>query len=151
MVVLVSRTAGVLNKFRSHESPDLSMINPDRQWAYFNAELQKLMKVQDFWGLGGTYYEMAKFMDDEGKDSTPLRKLGYEMKLKVDEANLQRLLQSNVVTGVEIITTTDSCESCKKLNGIHFSIAEAASSKLLPVKECTHLFGCRCVYGPCVE
>lgn len=132
-------------------TPYLSMIKPDKQWRLFNARLQELMKDQNFWGLGSTYYEMAKFMDEEGKDSAPLRKLGYEIKLKVGEANLKRFLQSNVVTGVEIIATTDSCEFCKKLNGVRFPIAEAASSKLLPVKECTHLFGCRCVYGPCVE
>ena len=123
-------------------------MEPDKKWGRFNAKLQELMKVQNFWGLGSTYYEMARFVEEEGKDSAYLRKLGYEMKLKVNEDNLKRFIQSDVVKGVEIIATTDSCEACKKLDGAHFTVVEAKKSRVLPVKTCTYLLGCRCVYGP---
>lgn len=123
----------------------------DKKWGRFNAKLQELMKAQDFWGLGVTYYEMANFMDEEGKNSTAVRKLGYEMKLKVNEANLEEILQSDVATKVEIIGAPDSCEACKKLNGSFFPTSEAKRSNLLPVKACIHPFGCRCVYGPAFD
>jgi hypothetical protein len=39
----------------------------DKRWARFNQKLQTLMKSNDFFGLGTTYYEMADFLDKEGR------------------------------------------------------------------------------------
>lgn len=129
------------------------MNNPvaDKKWKFLNEDLEKFMKVNDFWSLGSTYYVMANFLEREGKDASHLRKLGYDMKLKVNEETLQNIEESDVVTGVEIIACSNSCELCKKLNGKCFTIDIAKKTKLLPVKECGYESGCRCVYGPTVE
>lgn len=123
----------------------------DKKWQFLNQDLEKFIKANDFWGLGSTYYIMAKFLEGEGKDASHLRKLGYNMKLKVNEENLRNIEKSDVVSGVEIITCSNSCELCKKLNGKCFSIDVAKKIKPLPVKNCVYEGGCRCVYGAIVE
>lgn len=130
---------------------DMTNSNSDKRWGWFNESLQKYMKANDFWGLGSTYYEMANFLEKESKDASHLRKLGYDMKLKVNAENLHNLERSDVISGVEIISCSNSCELCKGLNGKCFSIDVAKKSKPLPVRECRSEGGCRCMYGPIVE
>jgi len=132
----------------------LSDLNSDKQWKWFNEDLEKFMKSGDFWRLGSTYYEMAVLVENEGKDGAYLRNLGYKIKLKVQEGNLRDIEKSdavNVLTGVEITACSNSCELCKGLNGKRFSIEDAKKYKPLPVRACAYECGCRCAYAPTVE
>lgn len=131
---------------------ELPSIEKQREkWKRFNVELEKLIRENDFWRLGATYYEMADFLKSEGKDESKLRELGYKMKSKIADESIEDYRKSDVVTGVEIIATKDSCVLCKELNGRIFTWKEVLSLKPLPVKDCTYPGGCRCVYGPVVE
>ena len=128
----------------------------DERWKCFNEDLQKFMKSNDFYRLGSTYYEMANFIKEEGKDNTYLLKLGYGAKLKVQKEGLKEYKKLEVCTGVEIIAVTNcpgnnSCEACMQLNGKVFSLDEALLKNPLPVKNCSYKSGCRCVYGPTVN
>lgn len=121
-------------------------LTPDKKWKRFNEKLIELMKANDFFGLGITYYEMANFLDKEGKDSSHCRKMGYKMKLRCQKEDLNRLKELGV-SNVEILADIESsCDYCKKLNGNIFSLAEALKTNPLPVKECEHKYGCRCTY-----
>jgi len=128
----------------------------DEKWRCFNEDLQKFIESNDFYSLGSTYYEMANFVKEEGKDNTYLLKLGYEAKLKVQKEGLKKYKKLEVCAGVEIIAVTNcpgnnSCKECVQLNGKVFSLDEAILKNPLPVKNCSHKFGCRCVYGPTVN
>ena len=128
----------------------MTKINLNEQWERFNKDIQKYVKENNFYLLGGTYYEMAEFLKKEGKDDSKLRDLGYKMKLKFQIKQLQGMKNSGIVKNVEIIACNDTCEICKMFNGKIFSIKEALLSNPLPVKNCSHPYGCRCVYGPSV-
>ena len=128
----------------------------DKKWKWLNEDLQKFMKSNDFYNLGSTYYEMANFIKEEGKDNTYLLKLGYGAKLKVQKEGLKEYKKLEVCTGVEIIAATNcpgnnSCKACMQLDGRVFPLDEALLRNPLPVKNCSHKFGCRCVYGPTIN
>lgn len=121
----------------------------DKKWQRFNQKLEKLMQENDFFGLGTTYYEMAAFAKQEGPDYEHLRQLGYEMKLKVQVNNLRQLSSDGYVKSVEAIATSNSCSTCKSVNGTKISLEEALNKSVLPVRECTfEPYGCRCTYAP---
>lgn len=120
----------------------------DRKWQWLNEELQKFMKSGDFYSLGTTYYEMATFVKEEGKDNDYLLKFGYKAKLKFQNERLKEYKKSGACTGVEIISAgDDACDVCKQLDGKVFPMDEALSKNPLPVRNCSHEYGCRCVYG----
>ncbi len=126
-------------------------LSSDERWKRYNKKLEELMELNDFFGLGTTYYKMAIFLEKEGKDASHLRTLGYKMKLRSQSDDLERFRESGVTKNVEIVATDDSCDKCKKLNHKVLSIKEAESRRLIPVKECTHKYGCRCIYLPVIE
>ncbi len=126
-------------------------LSPDEKWKRFNEKLEKFMKANDLFGLATTYYEMADFLENEGKDASKLRKIGYQIKFKLQSDDLKCYIDSNVVKNVEILATDNSCDACKKLNHKVFPIKEAQLKRLIPVEECTYKYGCRCVYLPIVE
>jgi len=128
----------------------------DKEWKWFNEKVTELMKSNDFYGLGSIYYEMADFVKKEGKDNTYLLQLGFKMKLKFQNNRLMDYKRSDICTGVEIIAVTNSpgnnsCETCLQLDGKIFPIDEALLNNPLPVKNCSHEYGCRCVYGPAFD
>ena len=49
---------------------------------------------------------------------------------------------------VEILATSESCDSCIILEGKRY---KASKAPILPNPNCTHPMGCRCVYLPCVD
>lgn len=109
-------------------------------WSLFNQSIKR----------GQTpYYSMALFLDDEGRDPTKMLQINNEIRLK-------QYKDMKVVRSVKIITAGDqSCESCKKLEGITYNIDEALKTSVLPCKNCSFhasehsKYGfCRCLYGP---
>jgi hypothetical protein len=86
------------------------------------------------------YYSMAVFLHQEGKDNFKLLQLSAK-------ATLDSYQDSNLALNFQIISSKDSCENCKKMDGKIISIEQAY---LLPVpcRECTNSIGfCRCTYG----
>jgi hypothetical protein len=59
------------------------------------------------------------------------------------KAELEADRKSGVVKGFKIVSSGDSCESCKKLNGKCFSFNDVPE---LPYEHCTHKMGCRCSF-----
>lgn len=109
----------------------------DAFWSIFNELLIK--NVADFNQLRIDYYSMAIFLHEEGKDNFKLLQLSAK-------ATLDSFQLSNLEFKVQIVGCSDSCETCKKLNGKIMSMEEAY---LLPVpcRKCTHRIGfCRCLY-----
>ena len=49
---------------------------------------------------------------------------------------------------VEVLATPESCEACTKLQHKRYKVEEAPE---LPNPSCTHKYGCRCVYIPCIK
>jgi hypothetical protein len=90
--------------------------------------------------VGTIYYEMADFLKKESKNDGDMRKIGYKMRLKAQDNSFDSYLKSDVVKGVEVLSTHDSCDSCKNLNGKVFTIADAISIKPIPVEQCTHKY-----------
>lgn len=127
------------------------LLDNDKKWGKFNERLERFMKENDLFGLATTYYEMADFLSKEGKDNNHLRKYGYQIKLKLQTEEIKRYKNSGILEKLEILATEDSCEFCKKLNGKIFLIKEAELENPIPVKNCTHKYGCRCVYLPVVK
>ena len=124
-------------------------LTPDERWKRFNQKLNEQMKANDFYGLGITYQEMANFLDKEGKNSEDLRNKAYEMKLQHQQDYIKNLKNnSSISKGVEILSSLDSCPSCKKQDGKVFDFKSALDNSPLPVKECRHVYGCRCTYLP---
>ncbi len=54
----------------------------------------------------------------------------------------------DVVKSVEILTTSDSCDECKKFAGKRYSLNNVPE---LPHEKCTHKYGCRCIASPVVD
>lgn len=119
----------------------------DKKWMWLNEDLQKYMKAKDYWNLGGTYYEMADVLKSEGKDDSKMRELGYGMKKKVADLFFCDFRKFGAVKKIEIITTDDSCEACKLVASQNYDFANVLVSRPLPVKECAHPYGCRCIYA----
>jgi hypothetical protein len=107
-------------------------------WSIFNQLLIK--NVNDGNKLLINYYSMAVFLHQEGKDNFKLLQLSAK-------ATLDSYQDSNLALNFQIISSKDSCENCKKMDGKIISIEQAY---LLPVpcRECTNSIGfCRCTYG----
>ncbi len=123
-------------------------LSPDEKWKRFNKKLEESMKQNDFFGLGTTYYQMADFLKKEEKNSTHLRQKGYEMKLISTKATLAHFKDVGV-TKIEILGDSESsCEICKKIHRKTFNFKDATNTNPIPVRECAHKYGCRCVYIP---
>jgi hypothetical protein len=118
----------------------------DTLWSIFNKSV--LSKPNDFSYLKGLYYEMALFKNEIGKNpfnclkqSARFDLLGYKK------------TPDGVIKGVEILTSSDSCEACSPLKGKFYTINEALKEMPIPNKNCVFCDHglrnfCRCEYLP---
>ena len=117
---------------------------PDVVWAVFNELL--IAKINDIYSLPMIYFEMALFLNDEGKD--PFKILQNSRKME-----LLRIRQEGGKK-VTIISCEDACEQCRRLHGKVFKIEEALRIMPIPSPQCTFILEtgkrgwCRCVYAP---
>ncbi len=115
----------------------------DVLWYLFNAKAENLMKISDWQGLKMIYYNMALFLNQEGKGCFQLLEVSAKMELMN--------YRESGVKKVEICAS-QGCEECKKFNGKTFLIEEALEMKPIPCKKCTHKMYdekfsfCRCMY-----
>lgn len=98
----------------------------------------------------GIHFQQAIFLHNEGKDPTRIRLIGFK-------EDLMQYVDNGAVNKVEIITTQNSCEACKKLKGKVFTVKEALEKEILPCKECSFdsnksgVGWCRCCYSPYLD
>ncbi|MDD5041264.1 MAG: hypothetical protein PHX87_03255 [Candidatus Peribacteraceae bacterium] len=116
----------------------------DILWGYFNKKNMEAAKRGNLDQLRMLQYAMALFLNKEGRSHNHclLASAKYEL----------MRLKSGGVTNVQIITTQDSCEECKKFAGKTLNINEAIRDMPVPCIECSrNLFNekfgfCRCIY-----
>jgi hypothetical protein len=137
----ISNTSQQLFKKFGKEPNDNDII-----WSLFN---QVVLKTRDYQTLKMIYYEMALFLNEEGKDFFHVLQQSKRMELIV--------YKQRGVKKVEILAASNSCEHCQKLNGKILTINEALEEMFIPCEECTHIISvahrgfCRCCYVPIVE
>ncbi len=112
-------------------------------WGLFN---ELILKTKDLHSLKMIYYEMALFLNKEGKDFFQFLQQSAKMEL-------MKFKQEGFIKKVRILTAgEDSCETCRRLENMVFTIEEALEKMPIPCKECTHkLYDkergfCRCCY-----
>jgi len=114
----------------------------DVAWDMLNARALKLAKSRNFNDLAILYYEMALFLNEEGKDFFHI--LQQSSKTRLEH------LKTMGVKKVEIMCGPGGCPSCLKLDKKTLTIEEALKITPVPNKDCTHiLYGekkgfCRC-------
>ncbi len=125
--------------FYTHKAKHIFSNDNDVFWSIFNQTLFKNASNPSLLSL--LYYEMAIFCLQEGKKDN-FKLLQLSAKSKLDSFN------SNLEFKIEINSSPDSCDNCKKNNNKIISLEEAY---LLPIpcKDCTHRIGfCRCYFTP---
>jgi hypothetical protein len=139
------KTKDILTKKFGKEAPVRDVI-----WGLFN---QVIFRTNDPATLSSIYYEMALFVNEEGKDSFRQRELSTKMSL----IQLKQQTQG-VAEKVEIVTAgAQSCPECQKMSGKIFTFEEALNEMPVPNKNCTFKFSkdkksfCRCLYVPVVS
>ena len=127
-----------LSKKFGQEASDRDVI-----WSIFN---ELLTKIRDLHSLKMIYYEMALFLNEEGKDCFTVLQQSAKMEL-------MKFKQEGFIKKVRIlIGGEDSCEACQRLKNKVFTLEEALENMPIPCKECTHkLYDekrgfCRCCY-----
>jgi hypothetical protein len=111
-------------------------------WSFFNELVFK--NHSNFNQLPMLYYSMALFVHEEGKDNFYLLKefaISTLHKLELENLN------SDLTIMVEIVSGSNSCDNCKKTDGLRMTIRDALLNLPIPCKECNHSIGfCRCYY-----
>jgi len=117
-------------------------------WSIFN---ELLTKIKDLHTLKMIYYEMALFLNEEGKDFFTVLQQSAKMEL-------MQFKKEEFTKKVRILTAgEDSCEACQRLENMVFTIEEALEKLPIPCKECTRkLYDktrgfCRCCYVAEIE
>jgi len=111
----------------------------DVAWDVLNARALELAKSQNFNNLGILYYQMAWFLNEEGKDFFHVLQQSRKMELEH--------LKTMGIKKVEIMCGPKACPSCLKLDKKILTIEEAIKIMPIPNKDCTNvLYGnfCRC-------
>ena len=110
-------------------------------WGLFN---ELILKTKNLHSLQVIYYDMALFLNKEGKNCFSVLQKSAKMELmKYKQRGIKK---------VQILTSGSSCEACQRLEAKVFTIEEALEKMPIPCKECTNkLYDekrgfCRCSY-----
>ena len=131
-----------LSKYKEKEGGS----DRDAIWSIFNELIERYAKKNDLQNLKMVYYQMALFLNEEGKDFFKIRQQSSIMELK-------QFQKEGFVKKVKILASDESCEACKKLKNKIFTINEALEKLPIPCAECTHIMDngkrgfCRCLYN----
>lgn len=129
---------------RKKNSFDGPVPNKDIIWSLFNEALDTNARKGDKDKLQWLYYQKATFLAKEGKNPNKLLR----------ESKKYELLgyQQQGVSFVRVSFSGNGCESCKKIEGKKYAIAEALEKMPLPHEGCTMdvfetgVSWCRCIY-----
>lgn len=138
----LSEKERLAKKFRT-EPADRDVI-----WASFNNLVLQHARISDFSTQQTIYRNMARFVEEEGKDP-------FHLLQQASRMELMELKQSGC-TKVKTSTCNDNdvCPSCRNLERQVFKIHDALEVMPLPNKECTTDLEyrsrghCRCCYVP---
>jgi len=114
-------------------------------WGLYN---NLILQTKDLHNLKMIYYEMALFLDSEGKNPHTMLQQASKMEL-INYKN-------QGVKKVEILATANSCPSCQQFNGKIYATDKALKEMPIPNEDCTtkmngeHGF-CRCCYVPAID
>lgn len=120
----------------------------DTIWEIFNKLV--LQHINNFQALKGIYYEMAIFLNEEGKN--PFQSLQNASKMELIHYKQSGLKRVEVIAAAKV-----SCSECSKLNGKTFNIDDAIKTLPLPNKKCKfHLHSgefpfCRCTWAAAID
>ena len=128
-----------LSKRFKKEASDRDVI-----WSLFNKLILKY--VNNFQELSSIYYDMAIFLNEEGKSS-------YDMKYQSIKMRLLHYKQNDVKKVRWVASLGErTCKKCEALDGKIFTIEKALKDIPLLVKNCKNLEdGCRCTLVPIVK
>ena len=112
-------------------------------WSLFHQLIEK--NKNDFYKLKMIYYEMALYLNEQGKDCSTELQLSHKMQLM--------MYKKVGIKIVKILTCgTGSCEQCRLLQDTSYTIKEALEKMPIPPKNCTNKMYdenqgfCRCCY-----
>ncbi len=102
-----------------------------------------------------TYFLMARFMFEEGRDHLEVARLSRRMQLEEWKSAAQQGLLDLVKVRIKIITCGEaSCPACRAVAKSRFTYEDAMAHQPIPVPECTHETNagqtrgwCRCEYA----
>ena len=118
------------------------LAHSDFIWSMFNKLTSKIKEPSR---LKMLYYNMAWFLNEEGKDFFSVLKESKKWEL-LDYKKSQH------ISKVEILAANNSCENCKNHEGEIFTINKALEIMPLPRKDCSnHDNFCRCSYLAVIE
>lgn len=124
----------------------------DAAWGVLN---QLVVESSDFNARGMVYFQMARFLWDEGRDHLELARQCRQMELANWEHAADRGLLDVRRARISVITAKGaSCPGCRVLDGIELTLQEAVETMPLPVAGCTRELSpgrlrgwCRCCYA----
>ena len=132
---------------RDYEKTKKESKSPNEKdviWGLFNQLLQENMRKGDHGELKQIYFEMALFLNAEGKDSFNALQGSAKMELMgFKEVGWKR---------VKILGSGNGCIECEKENGKVFQIDQALKEMPIPNVNCTHVLQegnkpwCRCIW-----
>ena len=112
----------------------------DTIWSLLHSILAK--NINDFHKVQMIYYEMALFLNEEGRNH-------YDSLLQSKRFELLSLQQRGIKK-VKILSVKNGCSECRKINGKIYDTKTALKTMPLPHKKCKHYirnksYGfCRC-------
>lgn len=124
----------------------------DAAWGVLN---QVVVNTADLHARGMVYFQMARFLWEEGRDHLEVARQARQMELaNWKQAAGRGLLDLRRARVVVITAKESSCPACRALEGVEFTLDEAAAKMRIPAAGCTHDLStgrshgwCRCCYG----
>ena len=131
-----------LNKYGDTEKTRSDFI-----WSVFNLVLENIGETftnEDdlYHRQRDVYWDMIKLLIDEGRDTTHLRRVITLVELK----NMEFKENNSLFESELIISGTNCCEECDKIDGIKTTIEKELNIQLLPYSKCTRNAFCSCFY-----
>lgn len=124
----------------------------DAAWRLMNTLLSE---TKDYHARGMIYFQMARFLWEEGKDHLHVAREGPRMQLADWKQKAHAGWLDLQAMRLTVITAGEaSCPNCRKLEGTTLTYQEALKRSPIPVPECTNEASpaqprgwCRCTYG----
>lgn len=129
-MTMVGEQCGISEQEVFNRRQKTTNIN-DAIWSLCNEYLLKNQKERNFDNLKSLYFYMEHVRFSQGKTTNQFtkRKLYFDLLQKKEDGN----------SLVIIMSSYDSCEACKKLDGKEFDIDEAIKNQPFPPKGCNCL------------
>lgn len=123
----------------------------DAAWRVLN---ELVDEAPDYHSRGMVYFQMARFLWEQGKDHLQLALQCRQMRLADWREAGERGFLDLKRARIEICTAREaSCPACRALEGTQFTYQEAVERHVIPMAQCTHEAGpgrvrgwCRCEY-----